>query len=120
MSRTGDSTRDWLLKKLLKASRALAEQQAEIAMQGEQIRDLMGQLTAARLSTSAETDRLRDRVQELSNNRQIEVYLQTSPLGLDNVKLDIMSIASARGETTVTVAYPLVKVEAGPFARREG
>lgn len=125
MSATGDSTRDWLLKKLLKASRALQEQQAEIGTlkelveaQEDRYLELHGQLTAARLNSSAETDHLHDLVQGLSNNRQIEVYLQTSPLGLDNIKLDIMSIAGGSGETTVTVAYPLMKVE--PFAGMQG
>lgn len=122
MSTTGDSTRDWLLKKLLKASSNLTAQQVEIndlrrevlIARGEanQWRTLAGERTmeiASLQGPHGEMEALRDRVVDLSIHKHIEVwqqgdvYIEGADLNQDREQLDILSMSSANGKTVINV-----------------
>lgn len=113
MSRAGDSTRDWLLKKLLKASRNLAEQQTEITQLKSQVALTNAEMLKVRSSHLEAVNcatRLAERVDDLEYELQ---QLKKVPPIAPNLtvvenpsqrRMDVLSVASANGCTRVTVA----------------
>lgn len=92
MSRsTGDSTRDWLLKKLLKASRALAEQQTEIK-----------QITGAVAALREQNVILQSAIQKMASSFEVILVHPEA----NDVRLGILAVSMANGKTIISVSVP--------------
>jgi DNA repair ATPase RecN len=68
MSQRGDSTRDWLLKKLLKAKESLIEQSREISSLGSRLakaNSLAQDLEQTNIQLAGVTERLAEKVDDL-------------------------------------------------------
>jgi len=114
MSANGDSTRDWLLKKLLKASKVLAEQEKELQQVKNELMliransEALGQIIQ---NQSGELQRLAEKADDLEfENQQLQrvppiapnlTVLQSS--GCRTKELVVTSVASAHGKTTIRV-----------------
>lgn len=113
MSNSGATTRDWLLNKLLKASRNLAEQQAQIACLQEQNSNAASAHTDALTRLAAAVDcagRLAERVDDLEF--EITQLKRVPPIApnltvIENPSrkaMNVLSVSSANGKTDITVA----------------
>lgn len=113
MSATGDSTRDWLLKKLLKASRNLAEQQVEIETLKDRLSVQQHQLAGARANIDmrlaaesipweVERAKLLERIKEMAPEKQFVIQSFTKN-GRNRKVLVPTSVSSAAGVTTITL-----------------
>lgn len=108
MSDRGDSTRDWLLKKLLKAKESLVEQSQELKAMGKRLeaantlaQDVEGALVRTQRRCNAEAQDAQLRIQKLSKHGQFTVVFRTP--GGDSIPLAITSVSSANGETVISV-----------------
>lgn len=109
---SGD-TRDWLLKKLLKADRAIVEQQTEIVRLKERLmrsentvsavqREANMRLEAASLPWAAERAHLLERIKQMAPEKQFRIEAR-SVKGRRLPPVQLASISSANGVTTITV-----------------
>lgn len=106
-SNRGDSTRDWLLKKLLKAKESLVEQGQELRKLGQQLgeersraQDIETQLFAQRDLHQEDLLELHSRIQKLSAGRQYTV-IHRSPFG--TVVYPVVAVSSANGEVVISI-----------------
>ncbi len=113
MSNNGATTRDWLLNKLLKASRNLAEQQVEIDSLEEQLSNCGAECMELRRQVAdavACAGRLAERVDDLEF--EVSQLKRVPPIApnltvIENPSrkaMDVLSVSSANGKTDITVA----------------
>lgn len=108
MSDRGDSTRDWLLKKMLKMKESLVEQSQELKAMGKRLgeanslaQDLEGQMIRDRKSYHEDRAFFDERIRQMAPGKQFTVIYRSA--GRFPVKLNILSVSTANGETTITV-----------------
>lgn len=120
MSDRGDSTRDWLLKKLLKAKESLVEQAQEIRglnqvitktrkdaadwqSRAEQAIDTSGRLAERADNLEFENEQLK-RVPPIAPNLDVVYHTQRGPV----YSCQVLAVSSANGHTRIDVkANPL-------------
>lgn len=108
MSDRGDSTRDWLLKKLLKAKESLVEQSQELKAVGQKLeastsreQDTESRLYRERENCTEQQEDLRDRIRDMAPQRQFRVVFRGA--AGTAIPLHITSVSSANGETVIHV-----------------
>lgn len=106
MSANGDSTRDWLLKKLLKASKVLGEQEKEL----QQVKNELQHARANSEGLAQAAQRLAERVDDLEfENQQLKRVPPIAPnltiLMRDRFQrshqLNVTSVESSNGKTLI-------------------
>ena len=111
MSRGGDSTRDWLLKKLLKASKVLSEQEKELQQTKQELHHSRANSEGLASTAQRLAERVDDlefeiqqlkRVPPIAPNLTVFYHTQRGP----TYKCDIDAVQSAHGETTIHVRHP--------------
>lgn len=106
MSANGDSTRDWLLKKLLKASRNLAEQQTELEHLKARLHESDRALFASRESHREDLLDLHSRIHEMAPEKQFEVLIENWKDSGLAFNAAITSVESTNGRTKITIRLP--------------
>lgn len=108
MSDRGDSTRDWLLKKLLKAKESLVEQSQELKAVGQKLeasitreQDTENQWMRERTGNHELVRGLHSRIRDMAPERQFRVVFRGA--AGTSIPLNITSVSSANGETVIHV-----------------
>lgn len=108
MSDRGDSTRDWLLKKLLKAKESLVEQSQELKAVGQKLeastsreQDIETRLFRERQEGGVLIRDLHNRIRDMAPERQFRVVFRGA--AGTAIPLHITSVSSANGETVIHV-----------------
>jgi len=107
MSANGDSTRDWLLKKLLKASKVLGEQEKEL----QQLKNELQHSRSNATELAGTAQRLAEKVDDLEF--ELQQVMRVPPIapnltvlqsdGCSSKPLVVTSVAHTHGKTTIRV-----------------
>lgn len=118
MSQRGDSTRDWLLKKLLKAKESLIEQSREIQSLDSRLakaNSLAQDLEQTNIQLAGTAQRFAEKIDDLEF--EIQQLKRVPPIAPNltvfyhtqrgsTYKCDIDAVQHAHGETTIHVRHP--------------